>query len=138
MLRPEGSEESEARRRENSAGGEVVFLKTGSREYEVSDAALAQLYEDPEEALQNVKYTAYDRKRRGKTVTGVRLSRVRGRHPLRRLGLRSGDVITSVDGDALSDAEDLEDALSSLEGEDRFTIRVYRRRREIELTYDLL
>lgn len=98
-------------RRAASAGGKAVTRRKGNGEYEVSDAALAQLYEDPSGAVEKLR--ARERRERGRVV-GVTLGRVSRSSTLGRLGLRNGDVVNSVNGQSIRSEADLARAWASL------------------------
>lgn len=118
------------RRRSQSAGGEAVVRRTSPDHYEVSDAALATLYEDPTQVVAQVT----TRRRGG----GVRLSRVARASPLRKLGIHNGDVVLSINGAQVGSAKALTEALSSLRYAGDFTVEMRRRRKGKTVHFDVL
>lgn len=117
-------------RRSQSAGGKKVVRRVRPNHYEVSDAALAPVYSDPEKVVSKVRV-----RRKGR---GVRLTRLRRRTPLRKIGIHNGDVIKSFNGEPIRSEEDLVEALASVKYASSFTVEVRRRRRDQTLHYKVL
>jgi len=113
--------------------GKPLWQKDGRYAYKVNDAALKQIYEDPEQ-LRHVRYAPY---RRGSNVIGTRLRRVTRSSPLYRLGLRSNDILTSINGQPVQSREDALEGWRSLSRPSEFTIGIRRGRRNLTLRYDV-
>jgi general secretion pathway protein C len=84
-----------------------------SREGKVvlNKAELAQYIDDPNNLLQQARFTPY--KKDGK-VEGFRLGNIRGDSVFRRMGLQNGDVLMSLNGEAIDGPEKLLRAYSGL------------------------
>ena len=114
-----------------SASGKVIVRRAGRDTYEVSDAALARVYEDPGAVLDAARAKAY-------RTEGVQLRRVTTKSPLRALGLRSGDRVEAVDGREVRSVDELESALRGLDRGRELTIELSRNRKHKTLRYSVL
>ena len=73
----------------------------------------------------------------GPRDAGVLISRVEAETPAAQAGIQVGDIVTSVDGEAIESAHDLRRAIASRESGDAVTIEVYRDGRAEQLTATL-
>ena len=66
------------------------------------------------------------------------LSKITPNSPLRRLGVRNGDVILAVDGQPVGDLDDILKPLSQKEagGEMRLTLKRRGRERKLDFTFE--
>jgi serine protease Do len=65
----------------------------------------------------------------GAKIGGVLVSSIHSGSPAEKAGLKAGDVITSINGDAVRDSEDVIDELRAVEGQD-VTIGILREKKE--------
>lgn len=100
-----------------SAGGE----SPGSR-LEVDRSAFADINAIMAQ-VQVIPYNQNDK------AAGIRLSRIKFRSPLTRLGLRNGDVITGVNGEKISDPSEANRLFEKLAEGGEITLQLLRRRR---------
>jgi general secretion pathway protein C len=68
---------------------------------------------------------------------GVSISRIRSNSIFRQLGLRNGDIITSINGEKISSVEDALSLYYGLKNGSRVTLDLERRRRPITITYNV-
>jgi general secretion pathway protein C len=69
---------------------------------------------------------------------GITLTRIRPNSIFRRLGLRNGDIITGVDGQAIQTADDALGFYNSLKSSSNVTIQIRRRGRTKNIEYDIM
>lgn len=69
---------------------------------------------------------------------GITLTRIRPNSIFRKLGLRNGDIITGVDGQAIETADDALGFYNSLKSSSNVTIQIRRRGRTKNIEYDIM
>jgi type II secretion system protein C len=92
-------------------------------------------FEDSEKILQEVGVSPY---MQGDQSAGFRLNSIQANNILRKMGMRSRDVIVGVNGEAISDPEQVEDFIRTLGegGEVIITIKRRRRTRQLKLNIE--
>ena len=89
---------------------------------------------DPAQSAKPVRFYPY--RRRGETV-GIRISGIRSKSYLRKLGLRNGDVIQSINDQQINDKDQALEMIEGLAQGGRFTIQTLRRGRPQEIQIDI-
>jgi len=102
-------------------------------------ARLEQLLEHVPQHAERPKLGASvaDAARHAANPTGAYVGRVRDGSPAARAGLRAGDVITMLAGQAVQNADDVERAMMRVQPRARVPVRVQRDGRTLELTLEV-
>jgi general secretion pathway protein C len=104
------------------------------KSYQLSRSDVEAYLQDPEESIKRVRFYPY--RRRGETV-GIRISGIRSKSYLRKLGLRNGDVIQAVNDEPITDKSQALEMIVGLAQGGRFTIQTLRRGRSQEINLEI-
>lgn len=104
------------------------------KSYQLSRSDVETYLQDPAQSIKRVRFYPY--KRRGETA-GIRISGVRSKSLLRKLGLRNGDVIQRINDQPINDKSQVLEMIDGLARGGRFTIQTLRRGRPQEIRLDI-
>lgn len=94
-------------------------------------ARLGSLSEDPEEWTNYATTTPYQ----GDDSSGLLLNRITPSSPLRRLGIRNGDVVLALNGEAVDGLGDIMETLVAASAGEELNLRIKRRGRERQFDF---
>jgi type II secretion system protein C len=104
------------------------------KSYQLNRSDMEAFLKDPEQSAKPVRFYPY--RRRGETV-GIRVSGIRSKSYLRKLGLRNGDVIQSINDQQINDKNQALEMIEGLAQGGRFTIQTLRRGRPQEIQINI-
>ena len=105
-----------------------------SRSITLDRQEVESAFADSEKLLQEVKVAPY---MQGDQSAGFRLNRVPPKNILRKMGLRSRDVIVGVNGEAISGPEQAGDFIRTLGEGGEITITLNRRHRNYQIKLNI-
>jgi len=104
------------------------------KSYQLNRSDVETYLQDPEQSIKPVRFYPY--RRRGETV-GIRISGIKSKSYLRKLGLRNGDVIQGINDQPITDKSQALEMIVGLAQGGRFTIQTLRRGRSQEIHIDI-
>ena len=114
---------------------EELVTKAGPNKFIVAPSLIDQITADPEALTGKVRVSAH--KGPDGQVDGFRLSGIRRRSLFKQLGIKNGDIVHTVNGQLLSDANAAANAYRSLAGTSNFTFEVTRRNERQTFEYEV-
>ena len=114
---------------------EELVTKAGPNKFIVAQSLIDQITADPEALTGKVRVSAH--KGADGQVDGFRLSGIRRRSLFKQLGIKNGDIVHTVNGQLLSDANAAANAYRSLAGTSNFTFEVTRRNERQTFEYEV-
>ena len=114
---------------------EELVTKAGPNKFIVAQSLIDQITADPEALTGKVRVSAH--KGSDGQVDGFRLSGIRRRSLFKQLGIKNGDIVHTVNGQLLSDANAAANAYRSLAGTSNFTFEVTRRNERQTFEYEV-
>ena len=106
-----------------------VVAATANQEGQISSEMVNQLIQNPFDELKKVRL------RPANGAPGLQVQWIQNDSILRKLGVRKGDVIKSVNGIPFSNMADIANSISSLMSRERFDVEVTRRGKKTSLRY---
>jgi type II secretion system protein C len=104
------------------------------KSYQLNRSDVEANLQDPEQSIKSVRFYPY--RRRGETV-GIRISGIKSKSYLRKLGLRNGDVIQGVNDQPINEKSQALEMIGGLAQGGRFTIQTLRRGRPQEIQINI-
>ena len=111
-----------------------MVTKVGAGQYEVNRERLNAELEDMDKLLRQAR--AVPHRQNGKTV-GFKVVGIRSNSLFRSLGLRSGDVLTSVNGESLDSINKAFGLFEQLKSSDQLTLGLKRRGQDQNFDYSI-
>jgi len=104
------------------------------KSYQLNRSDVEAYLQDPEQSIEKVRFYPY--RRRGETV-GIRISGIKSKSYLHKLGLRNGDVIQGINDQLINDKSQALEMIADLARGGGFTIQTLRRGRSQEINIDI-
>ena len=114
---------------DNSNSTNVIAAVPGGQEGEVSSETVNQLVQNPFDELKRVRI------RPSEVAGGLEVQWIQNDSILKRLGVRKGDVIRSVNGIPFTNMGDIANSINSLMNSERFDVEVTREGKNEALRY---
>jgi general secretion pathway protein C len=108
--------------------------KVGENEYRVERSALNEIMEKQTQLMGRTRVRPY---KRGGKIVGVRLSRVRSGTLLHTLGLKSGDVLKSINGFDMTNPQKALEAYGRLGNADNLKVQIERGRKPMTIDFHI-
>lgn len=130
-----GPPEEETRSRRGRSGtSDDAIAEVGEDSYAIDRAFVDEMLQDPTGLAKLGRARPH---RRGGEVDGYRLSRLRRNSLGRKIGLKNGDVVHSVNGHDLTSMGQAMSAWTALQSESDFQLEITRRGRRKTLSYEI-
>ena len=125
----------DTKRKSSAAPSDDLVTKAGPNKFIVDQSIIDQITADPEALTSKVRVSGH--KGADGQVDGFRLSGIRRRSLFKQLGIKNGDIVHTVNGQTLTDANTAADAYRSLQGVSNFTFEVTRRNERQIFEYEV-
>jgi len=126
-----GSRHAPVKRGIPSADGDVV----DAGDHKIVDRSLLDYYADNiDEIYKNIGITEV---KKGNKIEGFKVIFVKRRSPFSKLGLRRGDIITSINGEALNSYNTTFNIYKNIKSTANLTLVILRGKKEMELEYEV-
>ncbi|MCK6502851.1 hypothetical protein L6R53_05540 [Myxococcota bacterium] len=121
--------------REGEGEGEEGVEQTGENKFVVDAALVEEALKDPEKLASQVRVAPH--KDENGQIDGYRMSGIRRNSLFKKLGIKNGDVVHSVNGQPLTSMQSAMSAYESLQNDKNFSFEITRRNQRQTFEYEI-